>query len=295
MSSQEEDDVVVSFGSDDSYDGELPQKGPKEKRPLRPPSSSDPSSSKKPKNPPPKQNLVKPTAQLLHMPDDIYRHLQLGIILALRTEQIRKFRGNQISKDSYNRINLRATNRGVPSLYQLGSNEDPTVWLYPDGTVQLNQGNNRCEWLYRNGYVWMAFTVVVKSMNAIPTNHEIKCKPVQYENSLPGRLFKDMSYDEVEKYLKENLKSCLENWLGLEVLDLDKEYKQEDFKREPIDPKKIPFNYTYTMWYNKCSELGCEQKAQWQCSGCNMAFYCSQECQKKHWHTGPGGHAKECK
>ena len=88
--SQEEDDVV-SFGSDDSNDGELPKK-----RLLRPPSSSDPSSSKKAKNPPPKQNLVKPTAQLLHMPDEIYTRLKMEILLALRTEQIRKFRGNQI-------------------------------------------------------------------------------------------------------------------------------------------------------------------------------------------------------
>ena len=137
MRYSQEDDDVVSFGSNDSYDGELPKK-----RLLRPPSSSDSLSKKKPKIHHQKQNLVKPTAQLLHMPDEIYTRLKMGILLALRTEQIRKFRGNQIDKDGYNRINLWANNRGVPSLYQLGSDEDPTVWLYPDGTVQLNQGNN---------------------------------------------------------------------------------------------------------------------------------------------------------
>lgn len=44
-----------------------------------------------------------------------------------------------------------------------------------------------------------------------------------------------------------------------------------------------------------CITCGLYDKPLYLCAGCKKSIYCGIECQKKDWHTGPGGHAKECK
>jgi len=281
MSSTKKRSILWPANSDDDDDD-----GPQVF--VVPPEKQPKSRETKPVKSHKEEKLYKPTAELLKMPENIFEDLQSETLWGLRTAQLRKYRGNELDKQKYELIDNLARTSGVESFYTRGLAERPEMWLYPDGTVQLRQGNTRCEWLYRNGYVWMAVRVVVKDFRDLPRT-KAKCKPTKNLNSKTAELLKNMQEHLNKEFFQSNIRLALYDWLGLEVLDVNKGYTKKDFKTKK---KEGPINYTYSVWHKQCTELGCEQKAQWQCSECNTALYCSRECQKKDWVQT---HAKECK
>ena len=59
----------------------------------------------------------------------------------------------------------------------------------------------------------------------------------------------------------------------------------DQYCRAIVDPSKCSY----------CSKEPKTGKKLNKCSGCSSVFYCTRECQTKHWKTKPNGHKKQCK
>lgn len=225
-----------------------------------------------------KEKTSNPTAELLYIPQNVFQTLINKSRIAMRVSDLRRFRGNYLNKESYRLIQQ----LNIMDMYQ---KETPYIELNSEHEcIILRQGNHRCEWLYQNGYQWMV--VEVRNTNSHYFT-DVKCKPTQDKSS---QIYKDIkkepSHKRKEIYQKRTLE-IIELLMGCEILNLEKEYTPSEFKinRKPKEP-----NWTYRVFDSDCATIGCERTAHWKCSNCEMALYCSHECQSQHWED----HKEEC-
>jgi len=226
-----------------------------------------------------KTKMLKPTAELLNMPQFIFQMLQNGgNRIAMRVSDLRKFRNNYLNKQSYNSVK----EMDVKDMY---NTETPYIELNCiHQCIILRQGNHRCESLYQRGYKWMAVRVDVEDIEHITG---VKCIPGQdTQSDVYMTLSKEPLYKHKEIY-KKRFREVIQNMMGCEILDLNKEYTAKDFyqARKAKEP-----NWQYRVYDSECASIGCERTAHWKCSNCEMALYCSPTCQSQHWKD----HKEEC-